>query len=38
MNKGHAVICRGLFGFVRDDEGHEYPRGECMAMCKRTYE
>lgn len=37
IDKGHAVMYRGPFSFVRDDEGHEYPRGERMAVCERTF-
>jgi ubiquinone/menaquinone biosynthesis C-methylase UbiE len=37
IDKGHAVIYRGPFSFVIDDEGHEYPRGERMAVCERTF-
>ena len=37
MDKGHAVIYRGPFSFVKDDEGHEFPRGERMAVCERTF-
>ncbi|MEK7207248.1 MAG: methyltransferase domain-containing protein [Pseudomonadota bacterium] len=34
---GHAVIYRGPFSSVTDDEGHVFPRGERMAVCERTY-
>ena len=37
IDKGHAVIYRGPFSFVVDDEGHEYPRGERMAVCERSF-
>lgn len=37
MDKGHAVIYRGPHAYVRDDEGHEFPRGERMAVCERTF-
>jgi len=37
LDQGHAVIYRGPFSYVRDDDGHEYPRGERMAVCARTY-
>lgn len=37
VDAGHAVIYRGPFSSVRDDEGHEFPRGERMAVCDRTY-
>ena len=38
IDKGHAVIYRGPFSYCRDDDGHEYPRGERMAVCERTYD
>ncbi len=37
IDKGHAVIYRGPYSFVIDDEGHEFPRGERMAVCERTF-
>jgi arsenite methyltransferase len=37
IDKGHAVIYRGPYSFVLDDEGHEFPRGERMAVCERTF-
>lgn len=37
IDRGHAVIYRGPFSFVVDDEGHEFPRGERMAVCERTF-
>ena len=37
IDKGHAVIYRGPYSFVVDDEGHEFPRGERMAVCERTF-
>jgi arsenite methyltransferase len=36
-DEGHAVIYRGPFASVTDDEGHIFPRGERMAVCERTY-
>ncbi len=36
LDKGHAVIYRGPYAEVRDDEGHIFPRGERMAVCERT--
>ena len=36
-DRGHAVIYRGPFSYVQDDDGHEFPRGERMAVCERTY-
>jgi arsenite methyltransferase len=37
LDKGHAVIYSGPYSFVVDDEGHEFPRGERMAVCERTF-
>jgi len=37
LDKGHAVIYRGPFSFVRDDDGHEYPRGLRIAVSDQTF-
>lgn len=37
IDKGHAAIYRGPYDFVVDDEGHEFPRGQRMAICERTF-
>ncbi len=37
LDFGHAVIYRGPFASVSDDEGHVFPRGERMAVCERTF-
>lgn len=37
IDKGHAAIYKGPYDFVVDDEGHEFPRGERMAICERTF-
>lgn len=37
LDVGHAVIYRGPFAEVRDEEGHIFPRGERIAVCARTY-
>lgn len=37
LDVGHAVIYRGPYAEVRDDENHVFPRGERMAVCERTY-
>lgn len=34
---GQAVIYKGPYSEVRDDEEHIYPRGERIAVCERTY-
>jgi ubiquinone/menaquinone biosynthesis C-methylase UbiE len=37
LDMGHAVIYRGPFSRVHDDDGHYYPRGERIAVCERTF-
>jgi SAM-dependent methyltransferase len=37
VDYGHAIIYRGPYAEVRDDEDHIYPRGARMAVCERTY-
>ena len=37
IDRGHAVIYKGPYSVVHDDEGHEYRRGERMAVCERSY-
>ncbi len=37
LDYGHAVIYRGPYASVTDDEEHVYPRGARMAVCERTY-
>lgn len=37
IDKGHAVIYRGPYAEVYDDEGHVYYRGRRMAVCERSY-
>jgi ubiquinone/menaquinone biosynthesis C-methylase UbiE len=37
LDKGHAVIYRGPFSKVYDDEGHVFMRGQRMAVCERSY-
>jgi hypothetical protein len=37
LDYGHAVIYRGPYATITDDEGHVYLRGERMAVCERTY-
>jgi len=38
IDVGHAVIYRGPFSEVYDDEGHVYPRGQRIATCARSYD
>ncbi|MEZ6061449.1 MAG: methyltransferase domain-containing protein [Planctomycetaceae bacterium] len=37
MEHNQAVIYRGPFRKVEDDDGHVYPRGERMAVCEKTF-
>ncbi|HQU17135.1 MAG: methyltransferase [Chromatiales bacterium 21-64-14] len=37
LDHGHAVLYRGPYASITDDEGHVFPRGERMAVCARTY-
>jgi len=37
LDVGHAVIYRGPYAEIIDDEGHVFPRGERMAVCERTF-
>jgi ubiquinone/menaquinone biosynthesis C-methylase UbiE len=37
LDKGHAVIYRGPFSEVHDDEGHVFYRGQRMAVCERSF-
>ncbi|MGR8940161.1 MAG: methyltransferase domain-containing protein [Gammaproteobacteria bacterium] len=36
LDKGHAVIYRGPYSKVYDDEGHVFYRGQRMAVCERS--
>jgi SAM-dependent methyltransferase len=38
LDKGHAVIYKGSFSKVYDDEGHVFYRGQRMAVCERSYQ
>ncbi|RMH15718.1 MAG: methyltransferase domain-containing protein [Gammaproteobacteria bacterium] len=37
LDIGQAVIYKGPYAQVLDDEGHIFPRGERMAVCERTF-
>jgi len=37
LDVGHAVVYRGPYKEVRDEEGHVYPRGARIAVCDRTF-
>lgn len=38
VDQGHAVIYRGPWREVRDDDGHRFVRGQRAAVCAKTYE
>jgi ubiquinone/menaquinone biosynthesis C-methylase UbiE len=37
LDQGHAVVYRGPFREVRDDDGHVYRRGARVAVCGKTW-
>lgn len=37
LERNQAVVYRGPFKKVEDDDGHFYPRGVRMAVCDKTY-
>ncbi|WP_196488110.1 class I SAM-dependent methyltransferase [Burkholderia cepacia] len=37
LDQGHAVILKGPWKEVWDDDGHRYVRGERTAVCEKTY-
>ena len=37
LDYGQAVIYKGPYKTILDDEGHEFPRGARMAVCERTF-
>lgn len=37
LDYGHAVIYRGPYASITDDEAHVFPRGQRMAVCERTF-
>jgi len=38
LDQGHAVIYRGPWREVHDDDGHRYMRGQRTAVCSKTHE
>lgn len=38
QDQGHAVIYRGPWSAIYDDDGHRFVRGERTAVCAKTYE
>lgn len=37
LDQGHAVIYRGPWSEVLDDDGHRYVRGDRVAVCSKTF-
>jgi len=37
IDRGHAVLYKGPYASVHDEEGHVFPRGERIAVCERTF-
>ncbi|MEM1061093.1 MAG: methyltransferase domain-containing protein [Planctomycetota bacterium] len=37
LDRNQALIYRGPFSHVKDDDGHTYYRGERMAVCEKTF-
>ncbi len=37
LEKNQAVIYKGPFSFVKDDDGHVFVRGERSAVCEKTF-
>jgi SAM-dependent methyltransferase len=37
LEKNQAVIYKGPFSFVKDDDGHVFTRGERSAVCEKTF-
>ncbi|HKJ75015.1 MAG TPA: methyltransferase domain-containing protein [Alphaproteobacteria bacterium] len=37
IDKNHAVVYRGPWKTVEDDDGHVYHRGQRMAVCEKTF-
>jgi hypothetical protein len=38
VERNQAVVYRGPWKQVRDDDGHVFPRGERMAVCDKTFQ
>ena len=38
LEKNQAVIYKGPFSEVKDDDGHCFPRGRRIAVCEKTFE
>lgn len=37
LERNQAVVYKGPFSYVKDDDGHTYYRGERMAVCDKTF-
>jgi len=37
LERNQAVVYRGPFRRVEDDDGHDFPRGERIAVCDKTF-
>ncbi|MCX7793320.1 MAG: arsenosugar biosynthesis radical SAM protein ArsS [Thermodesulfovibrionales bacterium] len=37
LDKGHAVIYKGPFRKIEDDDGHVFERGKRIAVCEKTF-
>ena len=37
LEQGHAILYKGPWSEVRDDDGHVFPRGVPMAVCGKTH-
>lgn len=37
LERNQAVVYRGPFSLVKDDDGHTYPRGRRVAICDKTF-
>ncbi len=38
FDHNEAVVYRGPFSSVEDDDGHAYPRGQRVAVCRKTFD
>lgn len=38
FDHNEAVVYKGPFSEVHDDDGHAYPRGQRVAVCRKTFE
>ncbi|MGK0187392.1 MAG: arsenite methyltransferase [Verrucomicrobiales bacterium] len=38
IDKNHAILYKGPFSEVRDDDGHTFPRGVRVAVCEKLFD